>query len=263
MSGMADLPDVPDRIPQLRASDADRERVAEILRRAAAEGRLSLDELDERLSAVYAAKTYADLVPVTHDLPVAGTGIPVPMVDNRIGGHPTSRGGVAILGGFSRKGPWVVPELFTAVAFWGGAQLDLREARFETAEVELRLFAVMGGFEVILPEEAEVIVSGVGIMGGFDDRAAGPAQMVGNGASLRSPSATRSSPITMQHGWTMPALVTYAASHGHVHRPPDGVADRCGSRSWSPCASAAVRARPNASAAAARSGPVHSASAAV
>ncbi len=174
MSGMADLPDVPDRIPQLRASDADRERVAEILRRAAAEGRLSLDELDERLSAVYAAKTYADLVPVTHDLPVAGTGIPVPMVDNRIGGHPTSRGGVAILGGFSRKGPWVVPELFTAVAFWGGAQLDLREARFETAEVELRLFAVMGGFEVILPEEAEVIVSGVGIMGGFDDRAAGP-----------------------------------------------------------------------------------------
>jgi len=175
MSGMADLPAVPDRTPELRASNVDRERVAEILRTAAAEGRLDLDELDERLGAAYAAKTYADLVPLTADLPVAPTAVPrVGGVDNRIGGIPTSTGGVAIMGGFSRKGRWVVPPLFIGFAFWGGGELDLREARFAEPEVELRLFAVMGGIEVIVPEDAEVIINGIGIMGGFDDRAAGP-----------------------------------------------------------------------------------------
>ena len=54
---------------QLRVSDDDRHKVAEILREAAGEGRLDLDELDERLEAAYAAKTYADLVPITLDLP--------------------------------------------------------------------------------------------------------------------------------------------------------------------------------------------------
>src|SRR5437899_9080818 len=68
------MSDLPERIqptdPRLmRASDADRERVAEVLRTAAAEGRLRLDELDERLATVYAARTYAELEPVTHDLP--------------------------------------------------------------------------------------------------------------------------------------------------------------------------------------------------
>ena len=45
----------------LRASDKDRERAAEVLREAAGEGRLSMTELDERLDAVYEAKTYAEL----------------------------------------------------------------------------------------------------------------------------------------------------------------------------------------------------------
>ena len=177
MAGMADLPDVPDRTPELRASNADRERVAEILRTAATEGRLDLDELDERLAAVYRAKTYADLVPLTRDLPVGHTAVP-PMAGgaDRFGGVPTSTGGVAIMGGFSRKGRWVVPPLFIGFTFWGGGEIDLREARFAEPDVELRLFAVMGGVEVIVPEDAEVIINGVGIMGGFDDRAAGPGQ---------------------------------------------------------------------------------------
>jgi hypothetical protein len=45
----------------LRASDTDRELVAEVLRHAASEGRLGMDELDERVSAAYRAKTRADL----------------------------------------------------------------------------------------------------------------------------------------------------------------------------------------------------------
>ncbi|HTU86194.1 MAG TPA: DUF1707 domain-containing protein [Solirubrobacteraceae bacterium] len=53
----------------LRASDADREQVAERLRHATGEGRLSPDELEERLEAVFAARTYGELDVIVADLP--------------------------------------------------------------------------------------------------------------------------------------------------------------------------------------------------
>jgi len=56
---------------ELRASDADRDRVAERLRTAAGEGRLSSDELEERLEGAFAARTQAELEPLTADLPQA------------------------------------------------------------------------------------------------------------------------------------------------------------------------------------------------
>ena len=53
----------------IRASDADRERVAAVLRDAAGQGLLTLDEVDERLAQVYAATYVGDLAPLTADLP--------------------------------------------------------------------------------------------------------------------------------------------------------------------------------------------------
>lgn len=64
--------------PELRAGDADRERVAAELRAHCAAGRLSLDELDERLAAAYAARTYGELRELTLDLPVHEHELPVP-----------------------------------------------------------------------------------------------------------------------------------------------------------------------------------------
>jgi Domain of unknown function (DUF1707)/Cell wall-active antibiotics response 4TMS YvqF len=158
----------------MRASDADRERVANVLREAAGDGRLTMDELDERLDAVYAAKTYAELEPITHDLPGAATSqAPVPARavaadPTRFGGEPSSGGAVAILGGFSRKGEWVVPKHFTAFLFMGGGEIDLRDARFEDREVNINIVAIMGGCEITVPEDANVRVTGVGIMGAFE-----------------------------------------------------------------------------------------------
>ena len=60
--------------PTVRASDAERDQAAEILRAGYAEGRLDRDELDERLAAAYAAKTRADLRELTSDLPGAHGG---------------------------------------------------------------------------------------------------------------------------------------------------------------------------------------------
>jgi Domain of unknown function (DUF1707) len=57
--------------PELRAADADRERTAETLRAAAAEGRLSSEELEERLEVAFAARTEAELARLVEDLPAA------------------------------------------------------------------------------------------------------------------------------------------------------------------------------------------------
>jgi hypothetical protein len=56
-------------LPQHRAGDADRERVAAVLRDAHAEGRIDVDELTQRLDATYRAKTFGELAVLTADLP--------------------------------------------------------------------------------------------------------------------------------------------------------------------------------------------------
>lgn len=79
--------------PLVRASDAERDQAAELLRVAFAEGRLTRAEFDERLAAVYAAKTRAGLSDLTGDLPgavaAAASGRPpaadLPVVDGGTG----------------------------------------------------------------------------------------------------------------------------------------------------------------------------------
>ncbi|MEU9924512.1 DUF1707 domain-containing protein [Streptomyces griseoluteus] len=166
----------PGPVPDLRASDADRERVAEILRDGLAEGRLDMAEFEERLDAAYRARTYGELAPLTSDLPAAAppasfTKRPVDdgsWASRIVGGEGTSTGAVAVLSGFQRKGRWTVPKKFTCFAFMGGGEIDLREAFFADREVEISCVAVMGGLEVIVPPGVEVVVRGIGIMGGFE-----------------------------------------------------------------------------------------------
>ena len=166
----------------LRACDQDRERVASILRDAAGEGRLDMTELDERLDAVYTAKTYAELEPITRDLPPAGSVAAVPRAVTdpaRYGGQPSSSSAFAMMGGFSRKGSWVVPPAFTAVAIMGGGCIDMRDARFAERTVTIHAVAFMGGIEIIVPEDSQVDVTGFGFMGAFDHSAHGAGQTDG------------------------------------------------------------------------------------
>jgi hypothetical protein len=171
---MSSLPE-PVSPQQIRISDADRERVAKLLRDAAADGRLDLPELDERLGAVYSARTFGDLVPITGDL-VTGDATAAqtyrePSAEELAATR--SSWAVAVMSGFQRKGRWTVPRVVKALAFWGGGSLDLREARFSANVVRIRAVAVMGGIEVIVPEGADVHVTGLGLMGGFDHSASG------------------------------------------------------------------------------------------
>ncbi|MFI6852654.1 DUF1707 domain-containing protein [Streptomyces sp. NPDC050416] len=176
-----------DSVPDLRASDADRERVAEILRDALAEGRLDMAEFEERLDATYQARTYGELAPITRDLPAAGVTAPSVSLAKEpaagpdgshwsgriVGGEGSSSWAVAVMSGFQREGRWTMPRRFTCLALCGGGEIDLREANFADREVEINAIAIMGGVDVIVPPGVEVVVRGIGIMGGFDHREEG------------------------------------------------------------------------------------------
>ncbi|MGH1564222.1 DUF1707 SHOCT-like domain-containing protein [Mumia sp. DW29H23] len=156
---------------RMRVSDADREHVAEILRAAAGDGRIDVDELDERLGAAYRAKTVGDLVPLTEDL-TATPALPGATPARRTNpvvptGEPTRESGVAIMSGYERKGDWLVPQQLTVTAVMGGAHIDTRRARFSAPEVVITVNAVMGGAEIVVSPQTRVVMEGVGIMGGF------------------------------------------------------------------------------------------------
>jgi uncharacterized protein DUF1707 len=172
-------PPVPADPRRLRAADADRDAAAEVLRRAAAEGRITFDELDERISLAYAAKTFADLEALTSDLPGPGAGASAP-VSRRVQPAALATGAsvpkisVAVMSGTKRAGPWLVPPTYTAVAVMGGVELDLRHVTFSAPEVTIQAFCLMGGVSITVPDDVGVDVSGIGFMGGFDHQASGP-----------------------------------------------------------------------------------------
>ncbi|GAA0975619.1 hypothetical protein ENKNEFLB_03721 [Nocardioides aquaticus] len=162
---------------RMRIGDADRQRVAEVLREAAGEGRIGLDELEERLEATWTATVYADLVPIVVDLPgglaAAGTSAPAPRAAGSwdAGGaavrHDTS---LAVMSGQNRRGVWEVGETHTALSLMGGVVLDLREAVLSARETTIHAYAVMGGVEVFVNAGTRVSVEGFGVMGGFEQQ---------------------------------------------------------------------------------------------
>lgn len=172
---------MPDDGSHLRISDSERHAVAEILREAAGQGRLGLDELEERLEAAYAAKTYGDLVPLTDDLPDArpprpaglpqapsvpsagSTWRPAPVADGPV---PVRGSSYSFLSSVERRGVWQPDGNHTAVAFWGAVVLDLREARW-SGELVVDAYAVMGSIEVIVDAGTAIRVDGVGVLGDF------------------------------------------------------------------------------------------------
>ncbi|NPC95784.1 DUF1707 domain-containing protein [Nocardioides sp. zg-DK7169] len=169
------------RPPELRISDADRHRLAEFLREAAGEGRLEVDELEERLEATYAAKVYADLVPLVIDLPgassvvpttsglaapaPAGPGTPSPA---SYAGLPQPSSSTAVLASQERKGAWVLGPTHTAFSVMGAVVLDLRETVFTVREVIINANTVMGSVDIYVNAHTQVVVEGSGVMGAFE-----------------------------------------------------------------------------------------------
>jgi hypothetical protein len=167
---------IPERRPELRASDADRERHADILREAYADGRLSAEEHAERIEAVWAARTRGDLQPLVADLvpDSVADALPKPYVSPpaRVPARSNPGPVIAVFGGAANRPPAGVERLI-AVAVFGGVDLDLRDALGPAAggrHVRVTANCLFGGIDLIVPDDVEVRLGGIAIFGGNDDR---------------------------------------------------------------------------------------------
>jgi hypothetical protein len=150
----------------VRASDAERERAVETLRAAAGEGRLTLQELVERLDQALDARTRGELVPLTADLPAPAVS-PEP-------GREGTRWTVSVMSGNDRKGRWRIAARSTVVNIMGGSDLDLRDALIDSPETVITVYSIMGGSDIIVPEGVDVQLGGFALMGGNDLELEGP-----------------------------------------------------------------------------------------
>jgi hypothetical protein len=171
------------RHPELRASDAERERTADQLRHAAGEGRLTVEELDERLNAAYAARTRGELEQLVSDVAV-----PVTTGDSgltvRRGGDEGARWLISVMGGTDRKGWWRVARRCVSINVMGGADLDFNDAELADDVVELIVVSLMGGSDIHVPDGLNVEVSDFAFMGGNDVTLGNPRPSPG-GPTLR------------------------------------------------------------------------------
>lgn len=142
---------------ELRASYADRDRVAELLRIAAGDGRLTAEELDHRLELALTARTYAELTALTRDLPaVAGPpGPPRELVRIDCGSSHAER-----------TGRWVVPRRIEVRVRSGSAKLDFTEAVIIQPSVEIDADVRSGSLTLVTKPGITVDVNDVALRSG-------------------------------------------------------------------------------------------------
>lgn len=138
---------------EVRASDAERDATIERLRVAAGEGRLTFEELADRIDAAGESATRGQLERLTGDLPSGselepGRGQEVVV--------PTRRS--SVFGDLRRSGAWAVPAHSRWETLFGDVVLDLREARVTAREVTIDAGTVFGDVDLLVPEGVAVEV---------------------------------------------------------------------------------------------------------
>jgi len=127
-SGQGDLPATVAG-ESLRASHADRDQVVELLRVAAGDGRLSPEELDDRLERALTARTYAELAALTADLPATPGAVVAAPGPGAMSATPKELVRIDVRGSSVRRdGHWVVPKALDVTARGGSVTLDFTEA---------------------------------------------------------------------------------------------------------------------------------------
>lgn len=156
----------PDQLPELRASDSDRERTVEGLRHAGSDGQLTVDELEERVSAAYAARTRRELEQLTADVAAAPTTAEQDSALAVKEGPGGDRWVISIMGGHEKRGRWRVAPSCTVLNIMGGSEVDLNDAELSDRVTQLNVYSIMGGGEVYVPHGVNVQVSNFALMGG-------------------------------------------------------------------------------------------------
>jgi hypothetical protein len=140
---------------RLRASDADRERVLKVLRDATADGRLDLEEFEERSSLVQGARTLGELPGVTADL------VPADQQPIRLDPQPM----LGVFGRAARRGRWVARPGELVAAVCGRVDVDMREALLMHNHHRIVVHTVLGRVEIDVPEGVEVRMTGWSFLG--------------------------------------------------------------------------------------------------
>ena len=144
----------------IRISDADRERAAARLHQALAEGRITVSELEERLSVVYAARYEADLRPPLADLPGAEVAI-----DASTGlATPPDVPPVVLRAGMStikRSGNWDVPPRLRLQSAMGSVVLDFCDTTILYSAIDIEVDLGAGSAKLLVPDGATANVDGV------------------------------------------------------------------------------------------------------
>jgi Domain of unknown function (DUF1707) len=161
---------------ELRASHADRDRVVEVLRIAAGDGRITADELDQRLEAALTARTLGELTVLTTDLPLSpahAAGV--------IAGPPKDLVRIECGGGVAeREGPWLVPRAMQVRVTSGAVRLDFTEATITGPELRIDAEVRSGALTLLTRPGIEVDLDEVTTASGIAkvQRPAGPASPV-------------------------------------------------------------------------------------
>lgn len=140
----------------LRASDADRDRVLVLLAEAVSDGRLTADEHAERVQRACTARTLGDLAELTTDL-AEPSAQPV-----RLDGGQVISG---IFGPARRDGRWVVPETLTVTAMFGEVEADFTQAILQTRHVQLLATVIGGRLRLVVPDGVSVVVTAPVVLG--------------------------------------------------------------------------------------------------
>jgi hypothetical protein len=147
-----------------RVSDAEREEAADMVRRAAGEGRLTVVELDERLGNVYASKTWGELIKITADLPEARTTVPAVV-------EPATPAQLrVVLSDIKRRGAWQVPRRLDVAVYLGEVSLDFTEADIPYPEVFIDARVVLGDIKIRVPADAVVHIDGQPFLGSITEK---------------------------------------------------------------------------------------------
>lgn len=127
----------------LRASHADRDHVVDLLREAAGDGRLSPDELDQRLELALNARTYGQLAALTSDLPTGPVRPAAPAQAKDVVRISTGSGSA------KRDGHWMVPRRVEVQVRSGSVKLDLTDATLTHSTLEIAAEVGSGSLVVI------------------------------------------------------------------------------------------------------------------
>jgi hypothetical protein len=151
-------PTHPSRDSQLRASHTDRDEVVEQLRVAAGDGRLTPEELDERLGTALTARTYGELAALTADLPAVGAPAATQAADllefDQWGGN------------VSRTGRWVTPARVKARVVGGNIKLDFTAARISAPTLPIEANVQGGNLILVVRPGIAVEANQLAMVGG-------------------------------------------------------------------------------------------------